>query len=145
LNKISASAVKWVYVRVFPDTESCLNHLKFKQFVSIVTSPHIKSRTNVILENGKFTHPRLAVWFGNESHGVSETVVNISKMCVNIPMCGIIESLNLGTTTGIVLYEITKQRHEFSERKKVTHEQNSSRRNPSHSWWVRCVGLDKRK
>ena len=30
-------------------------------------------------------------------------------------MCGIIESLNLGTTTGIVLYEITRQRREFQK------------------------------
>ena len=34
-------------------------------------------------------------------------------MCINIPMLGIIESLNLGTTSGIVLYEVTKQRREY--------------------------------
>ena len=119
LNKISASAIKWTYVRVFPDTQSCLDHLKHKQFTSVVTSPHIKGKTNVTLEDGKFTHHRLAVWFGNESHGVSETAINGSDMCINIPMCGIIESLNLGTSTGIVLYEITKQRQKFSKRKKA--------------------------
>jgi tRNA (guanosine-2'-O-)-methyltransferase len=34
-------------------------------------------------------------------------------MCVSIPMFGMIESLNLGTTSGIVLYEVTKQRREY--------------------------------
>lgn len=120
LNKISASAVKWTYVRTFPTTTACLEYLKKKQFVSMVTSPHIKGKTNVILEEGKYTQPRLAVWFGNESHGVSEDVINDSITCINIPMCGIIESLNLGTSTGIVLYEVTKQRHKFSAKKLKT-------------------------
>jgi tRNA (guanosine-2'-O-)-methyltransferase len=31
-------------------------------------------------------------------------------------MYGIIESLNLGTSSGIVLYEVTKQRRAFQER-----------------------------
>jgi hypothetical protein len=42
-----------------------------------------------------------------------DLAVENSLACINIPMAGIIESLNLGTTTGIVLYEIAKQRREF--------------------------------
>jgi tRNA (guanosine-2'-O-)-methyltransferase len=34
-------------------------------------------------------------------------------------MFGIIESLNLGTSSGIVLYEITRQRREFQNRLKA--------------------------
>lgn len=34
-------------------------------------------------------------------------------MCVAIPMFGIIESLNLGTSSGIVHYEVTKQRRAY--------------------------------
>lgn len=115
LKKISASAIKWTFVKVFQNTESCLSHLKNKNFISIVTSPHIKGKNNVILEEGCYTIPKLAVWFGNEASGVSDTVVNESQLCISIPMSGIIESLNLGTTTGIVLYEITKQRRNYSK------------------------------
>lgn len=115
LNKISVGAVKWSYVRPFKSTEDCINYLNIKKFVSVVTSPHVKGKTNVILHEGKYTQKRLAVWFGNESHGVSDAAVNHSKTCVNIPMCGIVESLNLGTSTGIVLYEITKQRRQFQQ------------------------------
>jgi tRNA (guanosine-2'-O-)-methyltransferase len=113
LNKISASAIKWSYVRTFPTTESCLQHLQNKGFVSLVTSPHMKGKENVVLEEGKYTHKKLAIWFGNESQGVSELAINASEFCINIPMAGIIESLNLGTSTGIVLYEATKQRRAF--------------------------------
>jgi tRNA (guanosine-2'-O-)-methyltransferase len=79
----------------------------------MVTSPHLAGRKNVILHEGKYTRMKLAVWFGNEAKGVSDKAIENSKACINIPMYGIIESLNLGTTTGIVLYEITKQRREF--------------------------------
>lgn len=116
LNKISASAVKWAYVHRFSDTKSCIEYLKENKYTSVVTSPHLKGKQNVLLEDGKFTQKRLAVWFGNESKGISDEAVDASEFCVNIPMSGIIESLNLGTCSGIVLYEITKQRRNYRKK-----------------------------
>lgn len=113
LNKISASAIKWNFVKVYRNTQDCLDYLKNKGFISMVTSPHVKGKNNITLDGGIFTQPKLAVWFGNESKGVSDLAINNSKYCINIPMSGIIESLNLGTSTGIVLYEITKQRRKY--------------------------------
>jgi tRNA (guanosine-2'-O-)-methyltransferase len=113
LNKISASASKWVFTRKFKNTTECLNHLKYKNFLSMVTSPHLKGKNNISLDGGIYTQPRLAVWFGNESKGVSDEAINNSKYCINIEINGIIESLNLGTSTGVVLYEVTKQRRKF--------------------------------
>jgi tRNA (guanosine-2'-O-)-methyltransferase len=119
LNNISVSAIKWAYVKRYPDTKSCLDYLKKKGFVSIVTSPHLKGRKNFRLDEAKFTQNRVAVWFGNESKGVSDQAIENSEFCVNIEMCGIVESLNLGTSTGIVLYEATKQRRKFVKEKMV--------------------------
>jgi tRNA (guanosine-2'-O-)-methyltransferase len=120
LNAISASAIKWSFVRKFSDTESCLKHLENKGFVSIVTSPHTKGRQNAVLHEADYTKfTKLAVWFGNEGVGISRLAIERSAFCVNIPMFGIIESLNLGTSSGIVLYEIAKQRRAFQERLKA--------------------------
>ena len=119
LKKISASASKWVYTKTFKNTTECLSHLNKNKFNSIVTSPHIKGKNNIILENGKYTDKRLAIWFGNETNGVSEEAVNNSRLCIQIPMGGIIESLNLGTSTGIVLYEIIKQRRNYKNAKQT--------------------------
>lgn len=117
LSKSSVSAVKWSFVKRFDSTQDCINHLKKNRFVSIVTSPHIKGNKNVILHEGDFTvYPKLAVWFGNESKGISDLAVKNSVLCVNMPMFGMIESLNLGTSSGIVLYEITKQRREYQRK-----------------------------
>jgi tRNA (guanosine-2'-O-)-methyltransferase len=113
LSATSVSAIKWSFVRRFDSTEECLQHLEKKGFVSIVTSPHIKGKKTVILHAGDYTHPRVAVWFGSETRGISNLAVERSEFCVTIPMFGMIESLNLGTTSGIVLYEVTKQRREY--------------------------------
>lgn len=113
LTKTSGSAIKWSFVKKFKSTEDCINHLNKNDFVSMVTSPHLKGRKNVILHEGKYTRMKLAVWFGNESRGVSELAIENSTLCINMPMHGIIESFNLATSAGIVLYEITKQRREF--------------------------------
>jgi len=120
LSAISASAIKWSFVKKFKDTESCLAHLEKNGFVSAVTSPHLKGRKNVVLHEGDYTkYKKLAVWFGNEGTGISDLAVARSDFCVNIPMFGIIESLNLGTSSGIVFYEITKQRRAFQEKLKA--------------------------
>ena len=113
LSKTSVSAVRWSFVKRFDSTEACFEHLEKNRFVSIVTSPHVKGANNVLLQEGDYTQTRLAVWFGNESRGISDLAIARSEMCVSIPMFGIIESLNLGTTSGIVLYEVTRQRREY--------------------------------
>lgn len=113
LTKTSGSAIKWSFVKKFKSTEDCIDHLDKNGFVSMVTSPHIKGQNNITLHKGKYIKMKLAVWFGNESRGISDKAVENAKACINIPMYGIIESLNLGTSTGIVLYEVTKQRREF--------------------------------
>ena len=119
LSKTSASAVKWTFVKRFDSTESCLEHLEKKGFVSIVTSPHVKGKASVYLDEGDYTeHAKLAVWFGNEARGISDLAVERSQLCVAVPMFGMIESLNLATCSGIVLYEVTKQRRAYQSKYK---------------------------
>ena len=118
LLKPSVSAIKWSFVKTFSSTEECIQHLEKKRFTSIATSPHTKGKTNLYLQNGDYTQKRLAVWFGNEARGISDLAVESCKACVQIQMAGIIESMNLATSTGIVLYEITKQRREYQAENK---------------------------
>ena len=73
----------------------------------------MKGKENVVLYEGSYTQRRLAVWFGNESKGISDEAVNNADMCIQIPMGGIVESLNLGTSTGIVLSYIGYERLKF--------------------------------
>ncbi len=114
----SVSAIKWSFVKTFESTQECIDYLNEKKFTSIVTSPHVKGRTNVILHEGNYTQNKLAVWFGNESRGISQLAVENSEACIQIEMFGIVESLNLGTSSEIVLYEIAKQRRKYQSENK---------------------------
>lgn len=117
LSDTSVSAVKWTFVRHFDSTDECFDYLQQKNFKSIVTSPHVKGKASIYLHEGDYTtHSKLAVWFGNEKRGISDVAVDRSEMCVAIPMFGMIESLNLGTSSGIVLYEVAKQRREYQSK-----------------------------
>ena len=118
LARTSASASRWTFVKRFDGTEQCLAHLERHRYVSFATSPHVKGRRNAILHEADYAHPRLAIWFGNESHGISDLAIERSACRISIPMFGIVESLNLGTTTGIVPYEATKQRREYQRTQK---------------------------
>lgn len=123
VSKISVSAVKWTFVKRFDSTDECFDHLERNAFKSIVTSPHVKGKVSIFLHEGDYTtHSKLAVWFGSESTGISDLAVRRSEMCVCIPMFGMIESLNLGTSSGIVLYEVAKQRREYQSKFRKRHQ-----------------------
>ncbi len=117
LARTSVSAVKWSFVKRFDSTDDCFDHLEKNNFHSVVTSPHVKGQENHWLHEANFTkHTKLAVWFGNEKRGISDCAVERSDACIAIPMFGMIESLNLGTSSGIVLYEVTRQRRDYQSR-----------------------------
>lgn len=112
LNKMSVSAIKYTFVKKYKTTRECLDYLTKNNFVSFVTSPYTKGRINYELNNANFTQKKIAIWFGNESKGISDEAVNDSYACINLFMAGIIESFNLGSASGIVLYEVARQRRE---------------------------------
>jgi tRNA (guanosine-2'-O-)-methyltransferase len=117
LAKLSVSAIKWTFVKRFDSTDDCLRHLERNGFVSIVTSPHVADKAHVLLHEGDYTkHTKLAVWFGNEARGISDLAVERSELCVSIPMFGMVESFNLGTTSGIVLNEVARQRRAYQSK-----------------------------
>lgn len=108
--KHSNGAVKWTSIQVFETVKECVEYLNSENFVSIGTSPHPKCNQNKELTNADLTIPKLAIWFGNESSGLSDEAIESCQSCISIKMKGKVESLNLSTTTGIVLFEAIRQR-----------------------------------
>lgn len=47
---------------------------------------------------------------GNEGNGLSNEVSDMADELIRIPMCGKVESLNAGTSTAVIAYEILRQR-----------------------------------
>ena len=113
LNGLTVGSVKWVYIKTFKTTEECVSYLSEHGYTSVVTSPHVKGKDNVNLQDGSYTYPKIAVWFGNESRGISETAVESADKCIQIPMYGMVESFNLSVSAGIVLNTIVSKRKNY--------------------------------
>ena len=113
LTNTSVGANKWVFVKQFDTAADCIAHLRKDRYKIAVTSSHTKGKDTVYLYEESFTQKRLAIWFGNESKGVSDEAANNADMYIQIPMGGNVESLNLGTSTGIILSYISYQRLRF--------------------------------
>lgn len=130
LMSTSSSAVKWTFVKRFGSTEECLAHLGKNGFVSLATSPHVKGHNNMNLETTDFTkYKKLAVWFGNETMGITDAAVQGCAGCIQIDMCGIIESLNLAVCTGIVINKIANQRRQWFEKRYIKNDKNNNKSN----------------
>lgn len=135
LTNRSVGANKWVFVKQFETTAECISHLRKNRYTIATTSSHTKGKENVYLYEEDFTQKRLAVWFGNESKGISDEAADEADMCIQIPMGGIVESLNLGTSTGIVLSYISYQRLKFIyENNKATFQSKSIKASKMQSW-----------
>lgn len=120
ITTLCCSANKYVYVKKFNSTQDCINYLQQNNYDSISTSPHKQpNKDNFDLNDGNYTQKKLAVWFGNESHGLTQEAINHSKFCIQIQSCGIIESMNLATSTGIILHTTVSQRRNFISNKRI--------------------------
>lgn len=53
----------------------------------------------------------VAIIVGSEDRGISNELIALSDATIKIPMSGTISSLNVSVATGILLYEITRQRN----------------------------------
>lgn len=53
---------------------------------------------------------KIAIVMGNEGDGLRRLTKEACDYLVNIPMCGVVESLNVSVATGIALYEVMRQR-----------------------------------
>lgn len=107
----SAWSIKRTYVKVFKNSQECMNYINQKGYVNIATSPHPLCKNNMSLREADFSkYQKIAIWFWNEWSWLSNYVIQNSDFCIKIPMFGIVESLNLAVSAGIVLYEIIKQK-----------------------------------
>jgi len=79
-----------------------------EQGIQVVTT---SANTTSSYTDVNFTLPTLMI-VGNEHHGVSEPILDLSDQCVQIPMLGQINSLNIAVAASVVLFEANRQRAE---------------------------------
>lgn len=104
--KTSASANKWIEMKMFHDVFSCYEYLRKKSFSIFATSVEEASQS---LYNLDLTQP-IALVFGNEHDGVSKEAKKLADGHFTIPQVGMIESLNISVACAVSIYEVFRQR-----------------------------------
>jgi len=104
--KSSASATKWVTRRSFKSIEDCYDVLHKEGYSICATHLGKKSKSLYELDLSK----KVALVFGNEHWGVSEEAARLADENFQIPMVGMIQSLNVSVACAVSLYEVFRQR-----------------------------------
>jgi len=103
--KTSAGALLTVPVCRVSNLVDTVNTLKMSG-IQIFSSA---LRTDLSIHDVDFQGP-VAIVLGGEDHGITKEMRNVSDQLFTIPQKGITESLNVSVSTGIILYEVMRQR-----------------------------------
>jgi tRNA (guanosine-2'-O-)-methyltransferase len=104
--KSSASAIKWVQRRPFRTIRDCYGQLRLESYRIYATQ---LGESSCSLYDLDLTQ-RVAIVFGNEHRGVSTEAAELADAIIQIPMVGMIESLNVSVACAVTLYEAFRQR-----------------------------------
>lgn len=101
--EIAMGAQKWVDLLRYDSTEDCINSIKDKGYQIVATTPH---RNDLLLQDFDVTK-KSCFFFGRETEGLTDVVMDNANCFLKIPMVGFTESLNISVSTAIVLQEVT--------------------------------------
>jgi tRNA (guanosine-2'-O-)-methyltransferase len=100
--RTTAGADKWMEVRKWKSTKSCVDQLKAEGKQIIVT--HLDS-TSKPIEDIDFSKPSVLV-LGNEKDGVSTDMIEAADHRVILPMEGFVQSFNISVAGALCFYQM---------------------------------------
>ena len=107
---VTIGADQWLSIKKYKDeatnnTLTCFEELRERGYRILATTPH---KGNVTLEELSI-EPKIALVFGAELDGLSETALNGADGFVKIPIYGFSESYNVSVSAALCLYEISQK------------------------------------
>ena len=97
---------KWVDIERHATTSEALATLKEQGYRIVATTPH---RCSATPETFDVTKGKFALVFGTEHAGISEEVIEAADDFLMIPMCGMVESLNVSASAAILIYMLSER------------------------------------
>lgn len=96
---------KWVDLTRHDSTADAIAALKGAGYRLVATTPHRESCTpeTFDVERGPF-----CLVFGTEHAGVSDEIIEAADEYLRIPMCGMVESLNVSASAAILIYMLSQ-------------------------------------
>lgn len=90
-------------------TSDAISSLRSNGYRIVATSPHVDG---VALEDFDLTKGKVAVFFGNEHNGVSQTLLDQADEYLYIPMYGFTESFNISVAAAMTIHTLRGKLHE---------------------------------
>jgi tRNA G18 (ribose-2'-O)-methylase SpoU len=107
IHKTALGATETVSWQYFLETEQAIQKLKNEGY-KIFSVEQVEN--SMPLEKFQETNvEKIAMVFGHEVKGVSQEIINMSDVCLEIPQYGTKHSLNISVCAGIVLWEVYKK------------------------------------
>lgn len=103
---IARGTEQWVDLVRHASTAEALQALKSSGYRIVATTPHRGSSTPETFDVGR--GPFVLV-FGTEHAGISEEVIAAADEFLRIPMCGMVESLNVSASAAILIYQLAER------------------------------------
>ena len=97
---------RWVDIRRHGSTAEALAALRAEGYRIVATTPHREDTTPESFDVGR---GRFALVFGTEHAGISEEVLASADEFLRIPMCGMVESLNVSASAAILIYMLSQR------------------------------------
>ena len=95
---------KWIDIIRHDSTEEAIASLKASGYRIVATTPH---REDVTPETFDVAKGPFALIFGTEHAGISDEAIAGADEFLRIPMCGLVESLNVSASAAILIYELS--------------------------------------
>jgi len=104
LHKTALGATETVLWKYFPSTIEAVNDLKENGYA--IASVEQAENATMLNDFKPATNQKYAIVFGNEVEGVSQEVVNVSDLIIEIPQFGMKHSLNIAVSVGVVVWDV---------------------------------------
>ena len=103
---IALGTDKWIDIKRHATTADAIKALRSEGYRIIATTPHQHSCTpeTFDVKKGKFV-----LVFGTEKTGVSEEILAEADEFLQIPMCGMVDSLNVSASAAILIYMLSQR------------------------------------
>jgi tRNA (guanosine-2'-O-)-methyltransferase len=107
---VELGTAQWLTLHRYRDddrnTERAVETLRSRGYRVVATSPHTTHKNIDEIDLGAGP---VALLFGNELDGLSDTALSLADEYVAIPMVGFVESFNISVSAAIVLYHLTSR------------------------------------
>jgi tRNA G18 (ribose-2'-O)-methylase SpoU len=105
IHKTALGATETVPWKHFDTIEAALQAAKDEQYEIIAVE---QTHNSTPLNTFSYQQQKIALVFGNEVAGVSDTALNLASTCIEIPQYGSKHSFNISVSVGIVLWELLR-------------------------------------